>query len=72
MPAKSTSQQRLFGMIHACQKYGKCASKNIEDKSKEISPKAAEDFAKTSHKKLPEKKHENIFSKWFSQRKLQD
>lgn len=59
MPAKSKKQQRLFGMVHACQKYGKCASKKIKKISKEINKNDAEDFARTSHEDLPEKVEEN-------------
>jgi len=55
MPAKSKSQQRLFGMVHACQKRGKCASDQIKKIAKSISKKDAEDFAKTKHKDLPNK-----------------
>lgn len=56
MPAKSVAQQRLMGMAHACQKYGKCASKEVKDLSKRIEPKDAEDFARTKHKGLPKRK----------------
>ena len=35
--SKSKSQQQLFGMVHACQKYGKCASKKVSDISSTIS-----------------------------------
>ena len=63
MPAKSKKQQRLFGMVHACQKYGKCASKKVKKIAKEISKKDAEDFAKTSHEEIPEKvKDEGLIS----------
>lgn len=55
MPAKSKKQQRLFGMVHACKKYGKCASNEVKKIANKISKKDAEDFAKTSHKSLPEK-----------------
>ena len=57
MPAKSKSQQRLFGMVHAYQKGElKNVSKNIEEIAAHISEEDAEHFAKTKHKKLPEKK----------------
>lgn len=57
MPARSKSQQRLFGMVHAYQKGElKNVSKNIEDIAKHISEEDAEHFAKTKHKNLPEKK----------------
>lgn len=55
MPSRSKSQQRLFGMVRACQKTGKCASKEVKKISGEISKKDAEDFAKTKHKGLPNK-----------------
>lgn len=42
-------------MVHACQKTGKCASKEVEKTAKSIKYKDAEDFAKTKHKGLPEK-----------------
>ena len=55
MPSKSKVQQKLFGAVHACQKYGKCASPKVKKLSKKISEKDAEDFAKTKHEGLPEK-----------------
>lgn len=57
MPAKSKSQQRLFGMVHAY-KQGKLknAPKKIKDVAKHISDEDAKDFAKTKSSKLPEKK----------------
>ena len=55
MPAKSKSQQRLFGMVHACQKKGVCPSEEVKKIAKSISKKDAEDFAKTKHKGLPNK-----------------
>lgn len=70
MPAKSKKQQRLFGMVHACQKYGKCASKQVKKIADEIDEKDAEKFAKTSHNNLPEKKKEEHlfgFKNWFNQ-----
>ena len=66
MPAKSKSQQRLFGMVHAYQKGElKDASKEIKDIANSISDEDAEDFAETKHKGLPnrvkkEKKNENV------------
>jgi hypothetical protein len=63
MPAKSKSQQRLFGMIHACQKSGKCASEKIQQLAQNISYKNANDFARTKHKKLPERKLS--FKEWL-------
>lgn len=64
MPSVSKSQQRLFGMVHACQKSGKCASKEVKDIAKGIGDKDAEDFASTKHKGLPEKKR---FKEWLKQ-----
>lgn len=55
MPSKSKAQQRLFGMVHACQKTGKCASPRVEKIAGEIGQKDAEDFAKTKRKGLPNK-----------------
>lgn len=54
MPAKSKSQQRLFGMVDAYQK-GELdnASKEVKDIAKSISHKDARKFAKTKHKGLP-------------------
>jgi len=74
MPAKSKSQQRLFGMVHACQKKGVCASKEVKKIAKSISNKDAGDFASTKHKGLPnkvEKKKKGKgtkFSKWLKER----
>lgn len=56
MPAKSKKQQRFMGMVHACQKSGKCASSEVEKVAKSIKYDDAEDFASTKHKNLPEKK----------------
>lgn len=55
MPAKSKSQQRLMGMVHACQKTGKCASSEVEKIAKSIKSGDATDFAETKHKNLPNK-----------------
>ena len=57
MPAKSKSQQRLFGMVHAYQK-GKLknAPKSVRRIAKHISEEDAKHFAETRHKGLPEKK----------------
>lgn len=56
MPASSRAQQRLFGAVHSCKKHGKCASPEIEKIASSISDEDAEDFARTKHKGLPEKK----------------
>jgi hypothetical protein len=65
MPAKSKSQQRLFGMVRAKQK-GKLknASEKVEKIAKNIDEKDAEKFASTKHKKLPEKKKKS-FKEWL-------
>ena len=57
MPARSKSQQRLFGMVHAYQK-GKLkdAPEEVKEIARSISEEDAEHFAKTKHKGLPEKK----------------
>lgn len=57
MPAKSKSQQRLMGMVHAY-KNGKLkhAPKKIRDVAEHISDEDARDFAKTRHDGLEEKK----------------
>ena len=59
MPAKSKSQQRLFGIVHAIQK-GEARpgrfSKKIRDMAKRVDPGDAKDFASTKTKGLPEKK----------------
>jgi len=55
MPAKSKSQQRLFGMVHACKKKGVCASNQVKKIADGISSTDAKDFAKTKHKGLPNK-----------------
>lgn len=58
MPAKSESQQRLFGMVHA---YHTGKLKNPPKKVKEIadniSEESAEHFARTKRKGLPERKN---------------
>ncbi len=43
-------------MVHACQKYGKCASPEVSKIAGGISEKDAEDFARTKHDDLPERK----------------
>lgn len=55
MPAKSKKQQKFMGMVHACQKTGKCASSEVEKVAGSIKYNDAEDFASTKHKGLPEK-----------------
>lgn len=65
MPSRSKSQQRLFGMVHACKKTGKCASPEIRKIASGISDKDAEDFAKTSHEDLPERVAKKSFKEWL-------
>lgn len=74
MPSKSKSQQRLFGMVHACQKTGECAGSKIKKIAKNISKKDAKDFAKTKHKALPRKVKKKKFKEWLEEReaKLQE
>lgn len=57
MPSKSKSQQRLFGWVHACQKgTAKNCPSNISKVANSISYKDAEDFSRTKHEGLPERK----------------
>lgn len=79
MPAKSKSQQKLFGMVHAYQKGELKKSevnsdelwqkiKNIAD---EMDEKDVEDFVSIKHKNLPDKvKKENYNMKKSELRKL--
>lgn len=68
MPAKSKSQQRLFGLIHAL-KQGKVSaddvSSEVQDVAASISDKDAADFARTKHKGLPTRVKEGAMT--FSQ-----
>ena len=57
MPAKSKSQQRFFGMVHAVQKGEmEAPSAEVADVASDISETAATEFASTKHKGLPVKK----------------
>lgn len=58
--AKSKSQQRFFGMVHAAQKGEKPASKEVAKVAKSMGKQDAKDFAKTKHKGLPNKVSEAI------------
>ena len=60
MPAKSKSQQRLFGMVDAY-KNGELGhpSKEVKDIADNMSTKEVKKFAKTKQKGLPEKVSEN-------------
>lgn len=64
MPAKSKSQQRLFGMVHAYNKGELHASRELRRRiasiSHRISDEDAKHFAKTPHDGLPEKKAQVI------------
>lgn len=74
MPAVSKAQQRFMGMVHACQKSGKCASPEVSKVAGSIKAKDAEDFARTKHEGLPDKKSmfdENYsFTHWLKNRNL--
>jgi hypothetical protein len=63
IPSVSKAQQKLFGMVHACQKNGSCASPKISKIAHSIKFKDAKDFASTKHKGLPEKVGKKI-SEW--------
>ena len=58
MPAKSKSQQKFMGMVHALQK-GDIDSSDASDKVKDVADRIddedAEDFASTKHSGKPEK-----------------
>ena len=65
MPARSKSQQRLMGMVHAYKDKGKLPNNPIlADKIKKIarsiSKKDAKDFAETKHKNKPERVEESL------------
>ena len=55
-PAKSQSQQRLMGMVHAIHKGENVDSAKAHAVAKTMKPGDAEDFASTKHKGLPVKK----------------
>ena len=52
----SKSQQRFFGMVRGCQEEGDCPSDKVSKTAAEMGESDVEDFAKTKHKGLPEKK----------------
>ena len=58
MPAKSKSQQRFMGMVHALQK-GELSPSDVSDKVKDVADRMddndAEDYASTKHSGKPEK-----------------
>ncbi len=49
-----------MGMVHACQKYGKCASAAVRKTAKTIKPDDADKFASTKHKGLPKRKEKKM------------
>ena len=69
MPAKSKSQQRLFGMVHALQK-GEAQPSQFSPKiralAQRVDPQDAHDFAATQTKHLPEKKA-SLLDRMFAQ-----
>ena len=74
MPAKSKSQQRLFGMIHAY-KHGKLhadkkTQKMIGRIADRISDEDARHFAETSHVGLPEKKASDVYEPPYSEEQM--
>ena len=60
--AVSKQQQKFMGMAHAMQKGEKVkgASKELKKVASTMKPKDTEDFAKTKHKGLPEKKKKEV------------
>ena len=75
MPSKSKSQQRLFGIVHSCQKNDKkkiCSEPRSKKIIKSISKKDAKDFASTKHEDLPDRLEDfrpQGFKKWFESQK---
>jgi hypothetical protein len=65
MPAVSKKQQQYMGMVHACQKYGRCPSAAVKKTAATIKPHHAEEFAKTRHSGLPTKK-KDMFDEGYS------
>ena len=55
MPAKSKSQQRFMGMVHAAQKGEAPASAAVAKAASQMDKEDAEDYASTKHKGLPKK-----------------
>ncbi len=74
MPAKSKSQQRLMGQAYAY-KTGEIKAKDLNPKyadeikkvAKSMTAKQLKDFAKTKHKKLPEKVDEVLKFSQFNE-----
>ena len=55
MPAKSKSQQKFMGMVHAAQKGENPASQAVAKAAQSMDSKDVEDYASTKHKGKPEK-----------------
>lgn len=55
-------------MVRACQKTGDCASPQVEKIADEMSKKEVKKFAKTKHKRLPNKIKKK-FSEWVVEKK---
>ena len=62
MPAKSISQQKFFGMVHAMQKGDMKKSGHAGDVAKHIEPSKAKAFASTKTKGLPKKVNEETIT----------
>ena len=62
-PARSKSQQRFMGMVHAAQQGEKAASPAVAEAAASMSKKSAKDFASTSHAGLPEHKKQRRMRK---------
>jgi hypothetical protein len=58
--AVSKKQQRFMGMVHSAQKGEKPASRAVSKVANTMKKSDAEDFAKTKHKGLPEKKKKEV------------
>jgi Protein of unknwon function (DUF3008) len=57
--AKSKAQQKFMGMVYAAKKGQKPASKEVAKAARGMSKSAAEDFAKTKHRGLPQHVNES-------------
>ena len=62
-PARSKSQQRFMGMVHAAQTGEGAASPAVAEAAASMSKKSAKDFASTSHAGLPEHKKQRRMRK---------
>lgn len=72
IPSVSKSQRKLMGWVHACQKgTSKNCPPNIMKVANSIKPSDAEDFARTKHKGLPERKKLKTY-KEFQEEKLME